>query len=916
MLAIRSVVVVKVVLWVVAMAGCHARRPVSPPDPADDLPEVERGIGGGLGEWGLKADGGIRILVAPDIGSQQVEIGLRFMAGAADDPAGRDGLAHLVEHLILSVRVGGPSAATLDERLMAIASYHNAATSLDSTHYVARVGVDQAGAAVAIMADLLQHASCKHLAAADLARERAIVERERVLRGLADADPIADAITQIAYPPGHPYRRALGGDPTSLARISMEDVCTFLATNYRPERAFFVITGPVSREDVETWSAPLDPIQAGPPPEARLVGRATPARQTRRVTARLPRDTVLLVWPLPGRHEEAGLPVRANAGRLVGELARRHRAGNLGEVWFTTTGGVRAPLLIVGVELGGDTPAQVRAQVADAVATLAAPPPPGHTDYGVQFGALLGIYRQVEDLTNRTTVFADYVQYDASMGMLSSDLDRLDELRHAALAPLVDVLHPDHAGMIVVHGDRRAEAEPAKLVSPVLADPPRTAAAPAEAEPSAKIPAKLVDRSEAFTLANGLRVVVLPAYYGPLVTLRLVVPGGWVDDGAHPGLADLVAETLEGPSEGPGRYGDAANFIDSAAADLDIGVGAATTTFEVTGLSAFQDYLVWGLARTMTDGHHDPAVIARVTARQRRAQGDRDATVWARARRTRQRIAQAVWGSDHPWTASLGRAIDAADLAALTPADLDAFRAARYRPAGAVLFVSGRLSVSLLRPHLERAFAPWTGDAPAVAPARRPTSDRIAVITAATDLRVEVQLPRAASTVAEQVAAEVAAVLLDQRIAAVRATLGAAYALDAAVIDETTGTIAIRGQVASDRAEAAVAVIGRALADLRAGKATPDELARARVRVARQLDARRSIRTTMVDDAVATLLAGQSIGHLTEAQVVARSLTPVELAPAVMQALTGPEVVVLRGSRAATTAGFVGYGAPAAVVIE
>jgi len=127
----RSVVVAKVLLGVVmALTGCGARAatPKEPPDPAAGLPEPERGISGGLGEWGLKADGGIRILVAPDIGSQQVEIGLRFMAGAADDPAGRDGLAHLVEHLILSVRVGGPRPATPHERLIANANHHHATT--------------------------------------------------------------------------------------------------------------------------------------------------------------------------------------------------------------------------------------------------------------------------------------------------------------------------------------------------------------------------------------------------------------------------------------------------------------------------------------------------------------------------------------------------------------------------------------------------------------------------------------------------------------------------------------------------------------------------------------------------------------------------------------------------------------------
>src|ERR1700727_352528 len=47
---------------------------------------------------GIRLSNGLRVLLAPDAGARLVSIVVSYAAGAADDPNGLNGLAHLTEH--------------------------------------------------------------------------------------------------------------------------------------------------------------------------------------------------------------------------------------------------------------------------------------------------------------------------------------------------------------------------------------------------------------------------------------------------------------------------------------------------------------------------------------------------------------------------------------------------------------------------------------------------------------------------------------------------------------------------------------------------------------------------------------------------------------------------------------------------
>jgi hypothetical protein len=78
---------------------------------------------------------GLRLVVHEDPQASRVTMDVSYRVGATDEPAGKEGLAHLVEHLSFLSRPGGERAPRLSSRLLASGTLSNAFTSYDGTDY-------------------------------------------------------------------------------------------------------------------------------------------------------------------------------------------------------------------------------------------------------------------------------------------------------------------------------------------------------------------------------------------------------------------------------------------------------------------------------------------------------------------------------------------------------------------------------------------------------------------------------------------------------------------------------------------------------------------------------------------------------------------------------------------------------------
>lgn len=230
-------------------------------------------------------DNGLEVVVIENPRAPVVVQYLWYRAGAADEPPGGSGVAHLLEHLMFQ---GTETLARgrFSEILERLGADDNAFTSHDFTAYFQRVAPDGLATVMRLEADRM-----RSLAVTDdvVRTERAVVEEERLTR--VDNAPAARLREQMrrALFLNHPYGRPVIGWPGEIRALSADRVRAFYRRHYAPDNAMLVVAGDVTAERVrELAREHYGPVpRAGVPPRARP--KEPPHRAARRVVLESPR---------------------------------------------------------------------------------------------------------------------------------------------------------------------------------------------------------------------------------------------------------------------------------------------------------------------------------------------------------------------------------------------------------------------------------------------------------------------------------------------------------------------------------------------------------------------------------------------------------------------------------------------------
>src|SRR5262249_17816367 len=185
--------------------------------------------------------------------------------------------------------------------------------------------------------------------------------------------------------------------------------------------------------------------------------------------------------------------------------------------------------------------------------------------------------------------------------------------------------------------------------------------------------------------ANGLRVVMLPDSKQPIFEARLVFPVGAADaGGGKPGVATAAAGVL---------WHDLQSWFTPAArrtGDWVLHLGAPVswtvtdhTTFRVHGFSLFADAHLWRLHWLLANGRYEGVDIDRMQELVARDAAHRD-----RSRAGRRALREALFGREHPYAKDWLAAM-ASNAGSMQADDLERFRDAYYRAAGATLILVG-----------------------------------------------------------------------------------------------------------------------------------------------------------------------------------------------------------------------------------
>lgn len=264
---------------------------------------------------------GVRLVTVALPERPDVLVAASYRVGSAHDPPGKEGLAHLAEHLAFRARPGG--GATIWDRLEASGAEFDGRTGEDATDFHAAGDPEQLAALLAVEADRLRD-PLAGIDEAALRREREILVQEQAAR----ADP-ASAAAQVRWLtaralPGHPYGRT--ESPASLRALTLDDVRAFVRSHYTPANLLLVVVGPTPPEEVRrAVDAALGPLAAGtpaastPPAPAPDLGAPVPRElETRR--APVERPVLWLAWAVPGDAAQGNAPVFAALRRLEARL--------------------------------------------------------------------------------------------------------------------------------------------------------------------------------------------------------------------------------------------------------------------------------------------------------------------------------------------------------------------------------------------------------------------------------------------------------------------------------------------------------------------------------------------------------------------------------------------------------------------
>jgi len=191
---------------------------------------------------------GLTVIAEPMPHLRSVLVGLWVKAGGRDDPPGKEGLAHFLEHMTFKGTTRH-TAAEIARTIDALGGHLNAATTNEYTFYYTEVLEEGLPAALSILEELV---TAPRIAPDDLARERVVIEEE--IRMLEDSpeDVVFQLLAETLWPGEHPLGRPVIGRFASVAGLGPDNVWDFFHDHYAPERMVLVACGKTDPERLLT----------------------------------------------------------------------------------------------------------------------------------------------------------------------------------------------------------------------------------------------------------------------------------------------------------------------------------------------------------------------------------------------------------------------------------------------------------------------------------------------------------------------------------------------------------------------------------------------------------------------------------------------------------------------------------------
>ena len=224
---------------------------------------------------------GLEVVVIPDHRTPVATHMIWYKVGSADEPPGKSGIAHFLEHLMFKGTAKNP-AGRFSQMLATIGGQENAFTSNDYTGYFQRVAKEHLPAVMEFEADRMTGLVLTD----DVVKPELNVVLEEQNQRVANspAARLGEDIQAALYL-NHPYGKPVIGWRHEIEALTREDALEFYQRYYTPNNAVLIIAGDVAADEVKALAeqtygkivrrSELGPRKRPQEPEQRVVRTVT-----------------------------------------------------------------------------------------------------------------------------------------------------------------------------------------------------------------------------------------------------------------------------------------------------------------------------------------------------------------------------------------------------------------------------------------------------------------------------------------------------------------------------------------------------------------------------------------------------------------------------------------------------------------
>ncbi len=684
---------------------------------------------------------GLRVIVHTDRKAPVVAVSVWYDVGAKHEPKGSTGFAHLFEHLMFNGSENAPD--DFFEPLKQVgATDFNGTTNLDRTNYFETVPTGALDRALFLESDRMGYL-LGAITQAKLDEQRGVVQNEKRQGDNQPYGLVRYKVTEGLFPADHPYGHDTIGSMADLDAASLQTVKNWFTANYGPNNAVLVLAGDVdvatARPLVEKY---FGAIKAGP----KSVKRPAPVPTLAAPKAETIKDRVAAVmvsrnWAIPGGNapDAAALDVAATvlgglaSSRLDNILVKQEKlavnvsayAGGGAEV---SNFGIRA------IVKPGIDPKLVEARIDAILADFLKNGPTQDEVSRVvttRVAGTIGGLESVGGFGGKAVALAQGALFYNDPGFYKTRLARLAAQTPATVKAAADkwLGRPAYA-LTVEQGAREAYAE-ATVPPPVAVK-----AAPETPVKGTRGPLPAVGALTGLTfpavqrtrLNNGIEVVYAQRTAVPVTQAVLSFDAGTAADVA--GKLGTQGLTLAMLDEGTTSLNSIqlAEAKERLGAEIGTGSSLDRTTMSMQVPSANLMPALTLFADIARNPAFDEAELARVKTQTLAGIQQELTNPMGLIGRV---VPQVTYGPEFPYAKAQGGG-DPRAVAALTRADLIAYRQAWLRPDKAKLFVTSDRPLAEVTAALNAALGDWTATGTAgtknFAVAQRPAVPAIKLI--------------------------------------------------------------------------------------------------------------------------------------------------------------------------------------------